>query len=65
MFLELMFRILTSQYFSLTEKSLGERLDTLNKRHMYSVSINIATDSNWPAEKIADIYRSYGDHLYK
>lgn len=53
------------KYFCLTEKELQERLDTLNKRHMYAIAINIASDAKWPIERIADIYRSYGDHLYK
>jgi hypothetical protein len=50
--------------FQLSEKDTQTKLEVLFKRHLYSIAIELAHNSQYDANAIVDIFRKYGDHLY-
>ena len=50
--------------FQLEEKDTQTKLETLFKKNLYSVAINLAHSQNLDYASIIDIFRKYGDHLY-
>eukprot|EP01114_Cavostelium_apophysatum_P016791 TRINITY_DN4846_c1_g1_i1.p1 TRINITY_DN4846_c1_g1~~TRINITY_DN4846_c1_g1_i1.p1 ORF type:complete len:953 (+),score=293.87 TRINITY_DN4846_c1_g1_i1:58-2916(+) len=50
--------------YQLEEKDTQTKLETLFKRNLYDVAINLAHSQNYDAASIVDIFRRYGDHLY-
>ncbi|PRP76946.1 hypothetical protein PROFUN_06224 [Planoprotostelium fungivorum] len=58
--------ILTNEnkLFQLDEKDTQTKLETLFKKNLYSVAINLARSQGYDMASIVDIYRRYGDYLY-
>ncbi|EFA75946.1 RING zinc finger-containing protein [Heterostelium album PN500] len=50
--------------YQLEEKDTQTKLETLFKKNLYSVAIDLAKSQHYDNASIADIYRKYGDHLY-
>eukprot|EP01133_Synstelium_polycarpum_P001183 gene1183-1361_t len=50
--------------YQLEEKDTQTKLETLFKKNLYSVAIDLAKSQHYDNSSIADIYRKYGDHLY-
>eukprot|EP00027_Filamoeba_sp_ATCC50430_P018912 CAMPEP_0168579026 /NCGR_PEP_ID=MMETSP0413-20121227/21645_1 /TAXON_ID=136452 /ORGANISM="Filamoeba nolandi, Strain NC-AS-23-1" /LENGTH=897 /DNA_ID=CAMNT_0008612909 /DNA_START=77 /DNA_END=2766 /DNA_ORIENTATION=- len=50
--------------YQLQEKDTQTKLETLFKKNLYSVAINLAHSQNYDYGSIIDIFRRYGDHLY-
>ncbi|KAF2073113.1 hypothetical protein CYY_005582 [Polysphondylium violaceum] len=50
--------------YQLEEKDTQTKLETLFKKHSYSVAIDLAKSQHYDNTSIADVYRKYGDHLY-
>lgn len=53
-----------SKVYQLSEKDTQTKLDTLFKKNLYQVAIDLVTTTQYDKVDIADIYRKYGDHLY-
>lgn len=58
--------VLTSDggLLQLEEKDTQTKLDTLFKKNLYSVAINLARSQQCDNAVVVDIYRKYGDHLH-
>lgn len=52
------------QMYQLQEKDTQTKLETLFKKNLYSVAINLAKSQSFDQTLIVDIFRRYGDHLY-
>jgi hypothetical protein len=50
--------------FQLTEKDTQTKLESLFKKNLYSIAINLAQAQQFDYALIIDIFRKYGDHLY-
>eukprot|EP00026_Physarum_polycephalum_P001684 Phypoly_transcript_01686.p1 GENE.Phypoly_transcript_01686~~Phypoly_transcript_01686.p1 ORF type:complete len:1051 (+),score=172.81 Phypoly_transcript_01686:443-3154(+) len=50
--------------YQLEEKDTQTKLETLFKKNLYSVAINLAHSQHYDYNSIIDIFRKYGDHLY-
>ncbi|GAM20486.1 hypothetical protein SAMD00019534_036610 [Acytostelium subglobosum LB1] len=50
--------------YQLEEKDTQTKLETLFKKNLYPVAIDLAKSQHYDNSSIADIYRKYGDHLY-
>jgi hypothetical protein len=46
------------------EKDTQTKLETLFKKNLYSVAIDLAHSQQYDYNSIIDIFRKYGDHLY-
>jgi hypothetical protein len=46
------------------EKDTQTKLETLFKKNLYSVAIDLAHSQQYDYNSITDIFRKYGDHLY-
>ncbi|KAL0219965.1 hypothetical protein P9112_005618 [Eukaryota sp. TZLM1-RC] len=59
--------VLTSskQLIQLEEKDLTTKLDLLYKKSWFEAAISLARQSVSDHDLIADVYRRYGDHLYR
>ncbi|EGG22194.1 RING zinc finger-containing protein [Cavenderia fasciculata] len=53
-----------NKLFQLEEKDTQTKLETLFKKNLYSVAIDLAKSNHYDNNSISDIYRKYGDHLY-
>jgi len=53
-----------NKVYQLEEKDTQTKLETLFKKHSYSVAIDLAKSQHYDNTSIADVYRKYGDHLY-
>eukprot|EP01119_Soliformovum_irregulare_P007415 TRINITY_DN1982_c0_g1_i1.p1 TRINITY_DN1982_c0_g1~~TRINITY_DN1982_c0_g1_i1.p1 ORF type:complete len:907 (-),score=260.18 TRINITY_DN1982_c0_g1_i1:49-2769(-) len=51
--------------FQFEEKDTQTKLETLFKKNLYLVAINLALSQNYDSASITDIFRRYGDHLYE
>lgn len=51
--------------YQLEEKDTQTKLETLFKKNLYLVAINLALSQNYDPTSITDIFRRYGDHLYE
>ncbi len=49
----------------LKEKPMEMKLELLYRKNMYAVAISLTYAANWEPAAIMDIYRMYGDHLYR
>ncbi len=49
----------------LKEKSMEMKLELLYRKNMYAVAIALTYAANWEPAAIMDIYRMYGDHLFR
>jgi len=49
----------------LQEKDTSSKLDLLFRKNLYPIAISLAYSSSYDVGAIMDIYRMYGDHLYK
>lgn len=54
-----------NKFFQLEEKDTQTKLDMLFKKNLFSVAINLAHMQKFDYAYIVDIFRKYGDHLYK
>ncbi|TFK36435.1 hypothetical protein BDQ12DRAFT_686883 [Crucibulum laeve] len=52
------------QLLSLQEKSTQEKLDTLYRKALYPLALNLAKTQDLDEASVADIHKQYGDHLY-
>ncbi|KAF4524978.1 hypothetical protein B566_EDAN011906 [Ephemera danica] len=61
------FFILTedNQLLGLAEIDLQSKLAMLFKKNLYDVAIRITKSQQYDTEGLADIFRQYGDHLYR
>ncbi|KAJ8611721.1 hypothetical protein CTAYLR_009188 [Chrysophaeum taylorii] len=50
---------------TLTEISTRDKLDVLYRMNLYPMAVEIATGAGLPPGDVMDIYKMYGDHLYK
>lgn len=53
-----------SKIHQLSEKDTQTKLDTLFKKNLYQVAIDLVTTTQYDKVDIVDIYRRNGDHLY-
>eukprot|EP01132_Coremiostelium_polycephalum_P001153 gene1153-1462_t len=53
-----------TKVFQLEEKDTQTKLETLFKKHSYTVAIDLAKSQHYDHSSIADVYRKFGDHLY-
>ncbi len=51
--------------YLMREKDTQSKLEDLFKKHLYSIAISLAVSSQYDIASIMDIYRMYGDHLYR
>jgi len=49
----------------LSEKPTAEKLDALFRMNLYPTAVEVAAKAKCKPQAIMDIYRMYGDHLYK
>ncbi len=49
----------------LKEKSIEIKLELLYRKNLYAVAIALTYAANWEPSAIMDIYRMYGNHLYR
>ncbi|RWS28783.1 vacuolar protein sorting-associated protein 11-like protein [Leptotrombidium deliense] len=49
----------------LREKDTTTKLETLFKKNQFSLAIELAKSQNYDEEGLAEIFKQYGDHLYK
>ncbi|RWS10542.1 vacuolar protein sorting-associated protein 11-like protein, partial [Dinothrombium tinctorium] len=49
----------------LREKDTMTKLETLFKKNQFSLAIELAESQNYDDEGLAEIFKQYGDHLYK
>mmetsp|Transcript_12125 Transcript_12125/g.15869 ORF Transcript_12125/g.15869 Transcript_12125/m.15869 type:complete len:945 (+) Transcript_12125:71-2905(+) len=52
-------------FLRLREKDTSSKLDLLFRKNLYPIAISLAYSSSYDVNAIMDIYRMYGDHLYK
>lgn len=50
--------------YKLVEKDTQTKLDTLFRKNLYQVAIDMAYSNHYDPAAIVDIFREYGDHLY-
>jgi hypothetical protein len=50
--------------FQLVEKDTQTKLETLFKKNLYPIAIELAQSQQYDYNSIIDIFRKYGDHLY-
>lgn len=50
--------------YQIQEKDTQTKLETLFKKNLYSVAIDLAHSQQYDYNSIIDIFRKYGDHLY-
>lgn len=50
--------------YQLTEMDTQTKLDTLFKKHLFQLAIDVAISAGYDKAAIADIYRKFGDRLY-
>lgn len=50
--------------YQVQEKDTQTKLETLFKKNLYSVAIDLAHSQQYDYNSITDIFRKYGDHLY-
>jgi vacuolar protein sorting-associated protein 11 len=50
--------------YQLEEKDTQTKLETLFRRNLYTVAINLALSQKMDYSSVIDIFRKYGDHLY-
>ncbi len=55
----------SGQLIKLKEKSIEMKLELLYRKNMYAVAIALTYAANWEPAAIMDIYKMYGDHLYR
>uniref|UniRef100_A0A8D8W8X9 Vacuolar protein sorting-associated protein 11 homolog n=1 Tax=Cacopsylla melanoneura TaxID=428564 RepID=A0A8D8W8X9_9HEMI len=48
----------------LNEKDLQSKLSLLFKKNLYDIAIKIAKSNHYDKERLVEIFRQYGDHLY-
>eukprot|EP00762_Andalucia_godoyi_P001379 ANDGO_04909.mRNA.1 Vacuolar protein sorting-associated protein 11 homolog len=48
----------------LEEKDIQTKLDTLFRKNLYQIAVNLAQSSNLDDAFVADIFRKFGDHSY-
>eukprot|EP00301_Raphidiophrys_heterophryoidea_P025639 c8652_g1_i2.p1 GENE.c8652_g1_i2~~c8652_g1_i2.p1 ORF type:complete len:738 (-),score=172.69 c8652_g1_i2:175-2388(-) len=53
-----------NKMYQLKEKDTQTKLETLFKKNLFSIAINLATSQQFDPNIVIDIYRKYGDHLY-
>jgi vacuolar protein sorting-associated protein 11 len=53
------------KFYRLEEKDTQTKLENLFKKNLYPVAINLAYSQQLDHASIVDIYRRYGDHLYR
>ena len=51
--------------YQLVEKDTATKLEHLFKIHLFDIAISLAFSNNYDYANIMDIYRMYGDYLYK
>ena len=59
--------VLTSgqQLLRLREKATEAKLELLLRKNLFPIAISLASEASYDPGAIVDIYRKYGDHLYK
>lgn len=50
--------------YSLDEKDLQSKLNSLYKKNMFDTAVKIAKNSQYDDEGLSDIFKNYADHLY-
>ncbi|KAJ6646297.1 Vacuolar protein sorting-associated protein 11 like [Pseudolycoriella hygida] len=53
------------EVFHLDEKDLNSKLDLLFQKNLYDIAVRIAKSNQYDSEGLAQIFKQYGDHLYK
>jgi hypothetical protein len=56
--------VVNVQLYQVQEKDTQTKLETLFKKNLYSVAIDLAHSQQYDYNSITDIFRKYGDHLY-
>ena len=44
---------------------MGTRLEILFQKELYSVAVNMAVNYKFDKDRMADVYKRYGDYLYE
>lgn len=51
--------------YQLIERDMQTKLESLFKKNLYPVAINLALYQNYDYDSVIEIFRRYGDHLYE
>lgn len=51
--------------YRLEEKDTPTKLEILFKKNLYSLAINLAHSQKYDDASISEIFKKYGDHLYR
>lgn len=54
----------SKQMYSLDEKDLQSKLNSLYKKNMFDTAVKIAKSSQYDDEGLSEIFKNYADHLY-
>lgn len=54
-----------NQVYKLVEKDTQTKLETLFRKNLYQVAIDMADSNHLDKNAIVDIFVQYGDHLYE
>ena len=53
------------QLYRLEEKDTPTKLEILFKKNLYLLAINLAHSQKYDDASISEIFKKYGDHLYR
>eukprot|EP01083_Nonionella_stella_P075667 205784_1 len=59
------FVVTQQKVYQLREKDLSTKMQMLFKKHLYGISLSLASSQKCDASYITDIYLRYGDYLYQ